>query len=76
MSRYCFAVNGADSRQEGVVESNSFRDAIDALGQHVSVLPGDKLEIGVFGFPPARFECVGRVKSGLPVWMPSGQEAA
>ena len=39
------------------------------------VEPGDELEIGVFGFPPARFRCVGEVKS-LPVWMPTGQKAA
>jgi hypothetical protein len=76
MSRFCFAVSGLDSRQEGVIESDSFRAAVDALGQHVDVRTGDRLEIGVLGFPPARFECVGAIKSGYPIWMPSGQIAA
>jgi len=37
---------------------------------------GDVLEIGVLGFPPARYECVGEIRSGFPVWMPSGLKAA
>lgn len=76
MSRYSFAVSGLDSRREGVIESDSFRDAVDALGQHVDVNTGDTLEIGVFGFPPARYECVGAIRSGYPIWMPSGKVAA
>jgi hypothetical protein len=75
MSRYSFAVSGPESRREGVIESDSFIAAVDALGQHVEVRTGDELEIGVFGFPPARYRCVGEVKS-LPVWMPAGQKAA
>lgn len=47
MSRFSFAVSGLDSRREGVIESDSFRDAVDALGQHVEVKTGDTLEIGV-----------------------------
>jgi hypothetical protein len=76
MSRFSFAVSGLDSRREGVIESDSFRDAVDALGQHVEVRTGDKLEIGVLGFPPARYECVGAIRSGYPIWMPSSQAAA
>ena len=76
MSRFNFAVSGLDSRREGVIESDSFRDAVDALGQHVEVRTGDTLEIGVLGFPPARYECVGAIRSGYPIWMPSGQMAA
>jgi len=75
MSRYSFAVSGPESRREGVIESESFVAAVDALGQHVEVRMGDELEIGVYGFPPARFRCVGELKS-LPVWMPAGQKAA
>jgi hypothetical protein len=75
MSRYSFAVSGPESRREGVIESDSFIAAVDALGQHVEVKTGDELEIGVYGFPPARFRCVGESKS-LPVWMPAGQKAA
>ena len=57
------------------VESDSFTAAVDALGQHVEVRMGDELEIGVFGFPPARYRCVGEAKN-LPIWMPWGQKAA
>ena len=76
MSRFSFSVSGVDTRQEGVIDSESFRDAVDALGLHVNVRKGDRLEIGVLGFPPARFECVGEITSGYPIWMPSGQQAA
>lgn len=75
MSQYCFAVSSAQSRHEGVIESASFMEAVDALGDHVNVRKGDVLEIGVSGFPPARYECVGELKS-LPVWRPTGAMAA
>lgn len=75
MSRYSFAVSGLDSRHEGVIDSDSFIAAVDALGQHVDVRTGDVLEIGVPGFPPAKYKCVGEIRS-LPVWMPAGQKAA
>jgi hypothetical protein len=75
MSRYSFSVSGAESRQQGVIDSESFVAAVDALAQHVEVRTGDTLEIGVAGFPPARYHCVGEIKS-LPIWMPSGQKAA
>jgi hypothetical protein len=77
MSKFCFSVNGVDSRQEGVIESDSFIAAVDALVQHVDVRTGDMLEIGVLGFPPAKYECVGEIKAGYPVWRPAtGQLAA
>jgi len=75
MSKYCFSLSGGDSRREGVIESDSFRDAVDALAAHVDVHTGDMLEIGVTGFPPARYECVGELQS-LPVWMPASPLAA
>jgi len=70
MSKFCFSVSSVDARHEGTIESPSFTDAVDALGEHVDVHTGDVLEIGVLGFPPARFECVGEMKS-LPIWMPA-----
>lgn len=76
MSRFSFAVSGIDSRREGVIESDSFRDAVDALAQHVDVSVGDRLEIGVLGFPPAHYEYVGEPGSGFPMWVPSGLLAA
>jgi hypothetical protein len=76
MSRFSFSVRSIDSRQDGVIESDSFNAAVDALGEHVTVHTGDVLEIGVLGFPPARYECVGEAVSGYPLWMPSGRLAA
>lgn len=78
MSKFRFSVSGVDSRQEGVIESESFLAAVDALGDHVAVQMGDVLEIGVFGFPPARYECVGGmgIQGGSPMWVPTGRLAA
>ena len=78
MSTFQFAISSGPEfvRQAGVVESNSFDDAVILLGQKIPVHAGDSLEIGVAGFPPARYQCVGAVKNGLPVWIPEGQMAA
>ena len=76
MSKFSFSVRGIDSRQDGVIESESFVAAVDALGQHVMVNKGDVLEIGVYGFPPARYECVGEESAGIPLWMPASRLAA
>lgn len=76
MSKYSFSVSGVASRQAGIIESDTFREAVDALGQHVDVKMGDTLEIGVFGFPPARYECVGEIRAGFPMWIPVGQRIA
>jgi hypothetical protein len=76
MSKFRFSVSGTDSRQEGVVESESFLAAVDALAGHVWVHKGDVLEIGVLGFPPARYECVSDALEGSPLWVPAGRLAA
>jgi hypothetical protein len=76
MSKFSFSVRSIDSRQEGVIESDSFIAAVDALGEHVTVHTGDVLEIGVSGFPPAYYECVGEATSGYPLWLPTGKLAA
>jgi hypothetical protein len=75
MSKYSFSVSGLDSRHEGVIDSESFIAAVDALGQRIDVRTGDRLEIGVPGFPPAKYHCVGEIRS-LPIWVPEGQKAA
>jgi hypothetical protein len=41
----------------------------------VDVQTGDHLEIGVYGFPPAHYECVGE-RLGLPLWLPANRLAA
>ena len=78
MSKFQFAISsGPESiRQAGVVESDSFDDAVVLLGSKIVVQTGDSLEIGVSGFPPARYHCVGAVKNGRPIWVPEGQMAA
>lgn len=78
MSRYQFAIcSGPEAvRQAGVVESDSFDDAVVLLGKKIPVRKGDSLEIGVTGFPPARYQCVSAVRNGRPVWMPEGRLAA
>jgi hypothetical protein len=68
MSKFRFALSNAAVRQEGTVESDSFVDAVDKLWKHVEVKQGDVLEIGVLGFPPARFECVAEIGEGKPFW--------
>jgi hypothetical protein len=68
MSRFRFTLSNAAVRQEGTVESDTFVNAVDTLWQHVDVKQGDVLEIGVLGFPPARFECVAEIGEGKPFW--------
>ena len=77
MSRYQFAISsGPESvRQAGVVESDSFQDALTLLGRKIPARAGDSLEIGVTGFPPAKYQCIGEVRS-RPVWVPEGRLAA
>jgi len=68
MSRFRFTLSNAAVRQEGTVDSDSFTNAVETLWQHVDVKQGDVLEIGVLGFPPARFECVAEIGEGKPFW--------
>ncbi len=77
MSKFSFAISsGPESlRQAGVVESSSFSEAVTLLGERIEVQAGDSLEIGVAGFPPARFHCVGAIRH-KPIWVPEGQLAA
>ena len=77
MPRFSFAVRSiSEVREAGIVQSDSFGDALSAISEHVSALEGDTLEIGVSGFPPARFECVWLADSGASSWRPAGQLAA
>jgi len=78
MSQFQFAIcSGPESvRQAGVVESDSFDEAVVLLGERIPVQEGDSLEIGVYGFPPARYQCVGAIRGGRPLWAPEGRLAA
>ena len=77
MTRYSFALSTKDEiSQAGVVQSESFTDAMKLLGEQMTVKAGDMLEIGVYGFPPARYECIGVPTDGDVLWRPSGLLAA
>jgi hypothetical protein len=78
MPRFQFSLSTTDIvREAGVVQSESFADALAAIEEHVSAKEGDKLEIGVSGFPPARYEFVGgTMMGGTAAWRPAGLLAA
>ncbi len=77
MAKYTFALGSdADVRQAGVFQSDCFDEALGALGEKISVKKGDTLDIGVTGFPPARFECIAALLDGDVLWRPFNQRAA
>jgi hypothetical protein len=71
MPRFQFSLaNEGTVREAGAVTSDSFREALDAIAEQSDAKLGDTLEIGVYGFPPARFELIktGRRSRG---WRPT-----
>ena len=76
MARNMFSIStGEGMRKAGVVQSDDFAGAMTVLVSKVPVGAGDMLEIGVPGFPPARYQGVSM--EGAPVaWRPQGQMAA
>jgi hypothetical protein len=76
MPRYAFALSREeDGREAGIVHSESFDDALEAVCRRFPVKKGDRLEIGVAGFPPACYEHTGYAR-GVKGWRPSGLLAA
>ena len=76
MPRFKFALSGPEEvREAGIVQSESFAEALSAIGDQSALTEGDTLEIGVPGFPPARYHYVGMVR-GKRSWRPAGQLAA
>ncbi len=76
MPRYNFSLFSSGLVGEaGVVQSESFDDALAAISDHVTANEGDTLEIGVYGFPPARYRKVSGAE-GKRAWRPAGQLAA
>lgn len=76
MPRYQFSLGHEGLvRESGAVTSDSFRDALDAIAEQSEASVGDTLEIGVPGFPPARFELIktGRKSRG---WRPTRDQLA
>lgn len=76
MAKYTFSLDTRDDVvQAGVVQGRSFDEALQALGHELVVKQGDRLKIGVAGFPPAQFECVS-LMGGDVLWTPANQKAA
>lgn len=77
MATYTFSLSKSeDMRQAGIVQSASFDEALRLVGERMTVTQGDLLEIGVKGFPPARYECVEALLDGTVFWQPSARLAA
>ena len=76
MTRFEFSVkSSSEIRQAGVVQSESFNDALSLVSKHVTVQDGDMLEIGVAGFPPARYAFVPSESVDVVSWQPVGLAA-
>ena len=71
MPRFSFMVGGAEGvRHAGSVHGQRFEDAITAISERVDAENGDTLEIGVLGFPPARYTMVVSNLTGAHDWKP------
>jgi hypothetical protein len=76
MPRFQFSLGSTDAlREAGAVQCDSFDDALEALAEQADVRVGDVLEIGVPGFPPARYEWV-RTGKRSRGWRATGMLAA
>lgn len=72
MATYTFSLSTSEeARQAGIIQSASFDEALQLVGERMSVTQGDTLEIGVSGFPPARYECVQSLLDGTVFWQPA-----
>ncbi|HEY9514446.1 MAG TPA: hypothetical protein VIQ74_02115 [Gemmatimonadaceae bacterium] len=78
MPRYQFSISSPTERMRlaGAVTSESFAQALEAIADQADAGEGDTLEIGVVGFPPARYEYMESVEDGMVSWRPSGLLAA
>jgi len=77
MATYTFSLSTSeDARQAGLIQSASFDEALRLVGERMTVTQGDTLEIGVKGFPPARYECVETLFDGTVFWQPASRKLA
>jgi hypothetical protein len=77
MPSYQFSINsGSNMTRAGIVRSETFEGALEAIDDQMEPAAGDTLQIGVRGFPPAHFECVWSVEDGVRSWMPARALAA
>jgi len=76
MPRFQFSLGADDAvREAGAVLSDSFDEALTAISEQAEVREGDTLEIGVQGFPPARYQFVS-FGHAAKAWLPAGRIAA
>lgn len=72
MASYMFSLSTSEeARQAGIIQSTSFDEALRLVCERMTVAEGDTLEIGVAGFPPARFQCVESLLDGGVFWQPA-----
>lgn len=78
MPRFEFSLSGPAERMRlaGAVTSASFSEALQAIAEQTHVEEGDTLEIGVQGFPPARFEYAASPTDGDICWRLNNRLAA
>jgi hypothetical protein len=77
MATFTFSLSTSeDARQAGLIQSTSFDEALRLVGERMTVSQGDTLEIGVKGFPPARYECVEALLDGTVFWQPASTKLA
>lgn len=77
MATYTFSLSTSEvARQAGIITSASFDEALRLVGERMTVAQGDTLEIGVKGFPPARYECVETLFDGTVFWQPATSRLA
>ena len=76
MQRFQFSLSNTQNevREAGIVKSGSFQEALATLDEHIDASEGDTLEVGVPGFPPARYEYVfADLQIGLQ-WRPARRD--
>jgi hypothetical protein len=77
MATYTFSLStSVEARQAGLIQSTSFEEALRLVGERMPVTAGDVLEIGVKGFPPARYQCVETLLDGTVFWQPATSKLA
>ena len=77
MARFMFSLDTNDEiRQAGVIQSRDFDEALRTVADQMAIRTGARLEIGVAGFPPAHFECLGTLEDGDVMWAPANRMAA
>jgi hypothetical protein len=78
MPRYQFSISSPTERVRlaGAITSETFSQALEAIADQAEAGEGDTLEIGVTGFPPARFHFIESAEDGTVSWQPTGLLAA